>query len=288
VRLGDYPGDTELQRKVEDWKAADPRHAAAFAEAEQFWHVLGTGAAERRPSRALSWRTAGLSAAAALAVAFFGAAPARHAFQDWRSDLVTSAGQTRTVGLPDGSRITLNSDTALAFDGDASGRAIRIVRGEAFFAVAHDVAHPFRVHARDAEVTVLGTRFDIDVEGKGSKVTVESGLVQVDGAGGRVLLAADEQGFADAVHIAKRAVSSADATAWRGRRAVFFNAPLTEVANELSRYRRAGIYVVGSELRRHRISASFRTDNDQIMIEALVAGTRARVARLPGGVILLY
>ena len=288
ARLADNPDDAELQRTVTDWKAADTRHAAAFTEAENLWHLLGSVPAEARPARAISWRSVGLGAVAALALAILVEAPAQHAFQNWRSDLVTGAGESRTVSLPDGSKITLNSDTAVAFEAGPGGRAMRLVRGEAFFTVAHDAAHPFRVHAKGAAVTVLGTRFDVNVEGAGSKVTVESGMVRVDGALGRIFLAANEQGFTDATRIGKRAVSSADATAWRSGRAVFFDTSLIEVARELSRYRRAGIYVWGSQLRQQRISASFRTDNDQVMIDALVAGTKARVAQLPGGAILLY
>lgn len=288
VRLGDYPDDAGLQQAFADWKAADSRHAAAFVEADRFWHLLGSVPGEQRSRRTISWRVAGLSAAVALAVVMLGSGPAQHTWQNWRSDLVTAVGETRTVGLPDGSKITLNSDTALAFDAGPGGRAMRLVRGEAFFAVAHDAAHPFRVHARDAEVTVLGTRFDIDVEKAASRVTVESGLVQVDSVAGRVLVAANEQGVADAAHVGKRVVSSADATAWRTGRAEFFDTPIIDVAAELSRYRHAGIYVLGGELRRQRISASFRTDDDQKMIDALAAGTGARVARLPGGAILLY
>ncbi len=285
ARLADAPDDAGLLRAVEDWKGEHPDHVAAFLEAGKLWALLGPVPRTRRPP---SRRAIGLGMAAAAVLAVFLVPGFGHALENWRSDVATPVGQVRTVDLPDGSHVTLSSDTALAYEAGPGGRTVRILRGEAFFAVEHDEARPFRVDAGNAQVTVLGTRFDVDLAGDRTRVTVESGKVRLDGPSGRAFLSADEQGVADAVQTVSRSVNAADATAWRSGRAVFFDAPLTEVARVLSRYRAAGIYVLGAKLRAQHVTASFRTDDDQGMIAALQVGTRAHVTTLPGGIVLLY
>lgn len=63
--------------------------------------------------------------------------------------------------LPDGSRITLNKESRLEFDGDY-GRSDRRVQlaGEGFFEVRKEPEKAFVVEMGDVEVTVLGTTFD--------------------------------------------------------------------------------------------------------------------------------
>ena len=61
----------------------------------------------------------------------------------------TTVGERRTVKLPDGSSVELNTASELAVRYTASARAIRLTRGEAYFTVASDPQRPFSVHAAD-------------------------------------------------------------------------------------------------------------------------------------------
>ncbi|MFB6230629.1 MAG: FecR family protein [Salinibacter sp.] len=98
------------------------------------------------------------------------------------------AGQQQTVSLPDGSTVELNSGTTLtyrrAFQSwpfvDAQQRVVRL-DGEAFFEVVEG-ARPFEVKTTTAQVSVVGTRFNVTARtaGKtGTKVTVVQGRVRV-------------------------------------------------------------------------------------------------------------
>jgi transmembrane sensor len=97
----------------------------------------------------------------------------------FRSDYATGTADLRTVALPDGSEVTLAPDTNIALSFAADERRVRLLAGEAFFAVKPDAGRPFKVEARNVETTVLGTRFDVLMDGDGVVVAVEEGSVSV-------------------------------------------------------------------------------------------------------------
>src|SRR3546814_10885657 len=104
---------------------------------------------------------------------------------DWSSDLcssdlyATDLGEQRTERLPDGTRIILNTQTAVAVRYSRQRREIALQHGEAMFEVAHDAARPFVVATGDGSVTALGTRFQVRNEGAGAIVTLLEGSVEV-------------------------------------------------------------------------------------------------------------
>ncbi|HEV7347109.1 FecR family protein [Telluribacter sp.] len=75
----------------------------------------------------------------------------------------TEAGQKRTLILPDGSRVILNSGSTLVYDTKWHENKTRTVEleGEAFFVVSHDSDRPFFVKTARAEIKVLGTAFNV-------------------------------------------------------------------------------------------------------------------------------
>lgn len=95
----------------------------------------------------------------------------------------TGYAESRTVGLADGSRVSLlpNSELKLLRWGFGSiGRDVYLM-GEAGFVVTHQVDHqPFTVHTPDhGKVTVLGTEFFVYTRRKGTQVVLSKGKVQI-------------------------------------------------------------------------------------------------------------
>lgn len=102
-------------------------------------------------------------------------------------------GDTRSVSLADGSEVTLNSGTTIRYPRWWSlgllrsqlGRSVQL-DGEAFFTVAK-TGTSFRVETKNAEVRVLGTRFDVlarRTDGRlETQVVVAEGRVALSAAG---------------------------------------------------------------------------------------------------------
>ena len=98
----------------------------------------------------------------------------------YQTTLATLRGRMLQRSLPDGSELTLDALSRIDIDFSADVRALRLHAGAAFFAVQREAARPFVVHALGTKVTVLGTRFGVEIDGGDNiAVQVESGLVQV-------------------------------------------------------------------------------------------------------------
>ncbi|WP_438480484.1 FecR family protein [Oleiharenicola lentus] len=103
----------------------------------------------------------------------------------WRHTAVmaTVAGQREHVMLADGSQVELNAQTELHADLRYGRRTVRLVRGEAFFSVATDAAHPFLVETPHGTVRVTGTRFNVRLgAGQLPEVSLLEGAVEIQRA----------------------------------------------------------------------------------------------------------
>ncbi|MGE0716909.1 MAG: FecR domain-containing protein, partial [Alphaproteobacteria bacterium] len=174
------------------WIAADPLHALADAEARALWIAAAVPAARvaaaprstpqpraapsRRPVRRPVLARLALAASLLLAVAA-GVAWGPVAFDRLRADHATAVGERRLVTLADGSRVWLNSDTALVVAMTAGERRVRLLRGEAFFEVAADPARPFVAATGAGSARDVGTAYDMRLDGGRASDAVLSGRV---------------------------------------------------------------------------------------------------------------
>ncbi|MGE8061980.1 FecR family protein [Pseudomonas sp. NPDC089547] len=256
VRLtsGDVqPGDVEAARA---WCAQAPEHQQAFVEARQLWALSGQlQAPVRRRAPARQW------ALASAAVLVLGVGVALAWYGQWGADYRTGVGERRVVALSDGSRISLDAESAVDVELSERSRRIVLRKGEAVFEVAHDPARPFTVQAGEVQATALGTVYAVSREGSAVDVVVQRGRVAVSDAAARVELAAGEAVGSDAGRMTARYGLDVDsALAWQQGRLVFEQAPLAQVLKTLERYR-PGLLVIGDEqLRGLKVSGTFQLD----------------------------
>jgi len=184
--------------EFEAWRHSRPEHEAAWTQVEAPWTYLGEqatapevlaarGAALERGRRAARarWgrpgtfaqrRRAVIAAAAAGLLAITGLSlylssqPATYR---------TGIAERRTVALPDGSSVSLDSDSEVHVGYTKHTRELTLMRGQARFDVAHDVQRPFSVDAGDRRVVATGTSFDVDLLGPELSVTLIEGHVVV-------------------------------------------------------------------------------------------------------------
>lgn len=94
--------------------------------------------------------------------------------------VVTAVGEQTTKMLTDGSRVILNTDSEVRIQFTADKRRLYLLRGQAFFDVAHDADRPFIVYANGQRVTALGTQFDVRITEKDVQVILLEGKVKID------------------------------------------------------------------------------------------------------------
>ena len=180
----------------EAWLAQSPAHRDVFASTESFWAV--TAQLERHPRMADKRRWALAAAArarvvrraiaASVAAVVLGLGGVAFLYQNnaprplATQAFSTAVGQQATVTLPDGSTLTLNTDTRVRTVADDDKRLVYLDRGQAFFRVAKDRRHPFVVTAGGRTVTALGTAFEVRVDKGALKVVLVEGRVRVESA----------------------------------------------------------------------------------------------------------
>lgn len=294
VRLEDAPDDSALRSAFAAWFAADARHAAAWDETVAAARAIGAARpeaetnvhsiADYRPSarpRRRRWR--GWVAGAAAACALWIMAPGL--LIHWQADQTTGTGEIRTVRLADGSRVVLAPGSALAVDLQPGARNVRLLRGEAWFDVAHDAMRPFRVLAGASETRVLGTAFDVHLSNHGAEVAVGRGIVEVtapaDGTPVRERLTKGQSLDFDWNGKATVQTVRADRiAAWRQGQAIVNDRPVSEVIEVLRPWYGGYIMANGPELERLRVTGLYDLRDPDAALAALSKAHDLQVRRL--------
>jgi transmembrane sensor len=285
LRFNEAGGEPGSWRIIQAWRAADPRHEAAWTLARATWAEVGTAAPARLAVRASPppvrrpW-IIGLAAAAVVAMLAF--LPAWEIWLSLRADVSTGTSESRVVALADGSRIVLGAETALNTDLSAGLRSVSLLSGEAFFQVAHDGGRPFVVHGSGVTVTVTGTAFDVSVGDGAVLITVAEGSVRVAHGGTEDLLTPGQGLSVDTTSgaAARRSVDPSDVASWRGGRLIVGDRPLAEVLETLRRHHRGLILLAGRDLARRRVTGVYDLSDPERALRALVGPYGATVHRL--------
>ncbi len=304
---------THEEQALDAWLEADPAHRSAFDAVERAWAALGAVRSHPRvivksdeaPGRRFrSGPMIGRAMAASVALGALGVTAALAAWL-WstRTALATQTfhtgiGERATVSLPDGSVVTLNTDTLVRTRADHDRRLVYLERGQAFFKVAHDAAHPFVVAAAGRTVTAVGTAFDVRADARRFEVTLVEGKVRVEtptppAAPGRPLA---PRGVETTEMVAgsqlvatddrRWSVSHTDvvrATAWIHDQLIFEAEPLSEVVEEMNRYSIRKIVIADPKVAATPVSGNFRPGDVEGFARAVEAYNYAHVARESDG-----
>jgi transmembrane sensor len=281
ARLSQHSVTTQALRDFQAWRQSPPNDAA-YAAVEAQWEAAGglasdpeiqaaTAEALRRgpPKAARAKRTPPLTlgalVVASLAVAAwlsFSAAPTYS----------TRVGEQRLVVLSDGSRVRLNTDSAVRVRFRPKERRIELTKGEAFFEAAHDAARPFVVQADGARVRAVGTKFDVRREGTTVRVALIEGRVQVghpDQPHPTTLLPNQALTVTPAGVSAPAAIDGLQAASWTTGRLIFRGVPLQAAIQEINRYSSRKIVLAGPPaLAQEPVSGSFDPGDTKAFVEA--------------------
>lgn len=289
---------------------------------------IGMVAQERRET--VSARRAGLTltklasfAACAVAVIVVGVNLHDTAEPDWSPYTVsTSIGQLEEFALSDGSVMKLNTNSQAEVDFHAARRRIRLLKGEAFFDVAHDASRPFLVVAGDKTVKAVGTAFSVRWTDDDLSVTVSEGRVAFapveslqtaqssqaaiiesggEAAPGEIVISAEAPLFLDAgqkLSFADKGVPTLIASvspheiqtelSWREGFLDFSQTPLSEIIDEINRYTTVRIEISDQELRELEFGGIFRTGEIEPLLDALELSFDIQVDRVDEEYVRIY
>ncbi len=283
ARVDGGPLSAAEQAELDAWLAGDSRRLGAYAKARAvFAHVqraraLGPDydAAEfaAAPAPGVNRRALWMGGAAAAAVA----ASVGVGAQLRGSRLRTRLGEVRLAPLPDGSSMTLNTNSRVSVHFTEGLRRVRLIEGEALFDVAKDPARPFVVEAAGTEVRAVGTSFTVSrLPDRPVQVLVREGVVEVGrpaaepvriGANTRAVAA--RGGAVDASAVTPSEI--ARELVWREGFLSFEDVSLAQAAAEFARYSETRIVVDDPAIARETVTGLYSANNPSGFAKAVAA-----------------
>lgn len=313
------------------WLRASPEHVRAFLQISAVWEdapLLGrtrsldiegllaaarlernvvplsataaTGAAaeSQRPAHLRVRRPIRWALAAGILVAAVGGG----LWVQWhRGVYATGIGETRWITLVDGSTIELNAESRIRVRLTSMERDVDLLQGQALFEVTRNAARPFVVHSGSAQITDVGTEFDVYRRDADTVVTVIEGQVAVrttpapgDTGSRPVSLGPPMSSPSLSTHLDIRALGMVitageqvdlrprtpprpvhtdvvAATGWVRQTLVFYGAPLSEVVAQYNLYHERRLVIQDPSLARYHVSGVFSATDSAALVTFLRA-----------------
>lgn len=196
----------------------------------------------------------------------------------WGADHRTGIGERREIALADGSRVWLNTASAVNVSINATERIVALVEGEVFIATAADASRPFFVQTEHGRMQALGTRFNVRLDADRTLLAVYEGAVEIRAAAGGAtrVLAAGQQANFNATEILAPETADPAREAWTQGALIADSISLRQVVDELRRYRR-GHLGVADEVADLTVYGSFPVQEPERVLRMLASALPIRI-----------
>ncbi|RYM70457.1 FecR family protein [Serratia liquefaciens] len=161
-----------------------------------------------------------------------------HIWVQMRYDYLTGTGENKSFYLDDGSKIQLDTASAVNVNYTPLSRIIDLAKGQAYFEVTHNADRPFYVKTNAGLISVLGTVFSVREDGDRVKVVVSRGHVNVTNlAQQHVDILTGQEAILSKNTMKKNNIESiANAMSWTQGSLQFDNQKLSDILKEVQRY----------------------------------------------------
>jgi transmembrane sensor len=288
-----WSGEVTPQQRhgLECWRAADLEHERAWQQVQLLGSAMqeipaGLNSTLRNASPRNRRRTM-LRCLAALAVtgaAGYGTMRSEIWLQ-WRADIRTARNERRELMLPDGTRLTLNGDSAVDLQFDEQARRILLRAGEVLIQTGHETGRyrPFSVQTPQGSVLALGTRFVVRRLDDGmSRVAVFDGAVEIRPVAGAAMperLHGAEGADFSAERITRRFEADVLRTAWSRGLLIADRMRMDDFLRELSRYR-SGVLRCDDSAAAMIVSGVYPLGDTDAVLDSLAQALPLQVSRI--------
>lgn len=277
VRLQNSGASAAEHAACTEWRARHSDHERAWQLAERFSGRAqqlagGAGRAALERPRSLERRRVLKTLALLIAAAPLGLAAQRGLpWREWQADERTATGEQRTLQLPDGGQLRLNTGSAVDIAYDDSVRRVRLIAGEMLVDVPRaQTSRPFIVDTAEAEIALLGSRFLVRQYPNSTYLAALEGAVEVRprlsrGDDGLLRLAAGQQTHVNAAAAQPAVALASSHLDWLNGVLRAEKMRLGDFISELNRYR-PGLLRCDPAVAGLLISGAFQLrDTDQVL-----------------------
>ena len=284
IKLQSGEVNLEAQKNFEDWLGSNFSNRKEYEELCELWSDLDSvsNTEDRIPISLSQTSTNGVSSnklskflAAAIVIFVLGVGfwNQLDILTYLTSDYQTSKGQQKNIQLSDGTKVFMNTNTALSIEYNSDSRVVRILKGQALFRPVHSSTRPFMVVTQNITVKALGTVFEV-YKNKSRLVSVElyEGRLAVTEKDSKTLkLKAGEKilyrpgsGLSEI-----KTISAKLDQAWQRGKLIFSDLPLTQVIDEISRYKQGKIIILDDRLKNLKVSGVFDLRHPEKILETI-------------------
>jgi transmembrane sensor len=207
-------------------------------------------------------------------------------WRQWSADYRTAVGERRSLVLPDGTQLWLNTATALDNRFSPTERRVVLVTGEILITTAHDdpaAPRPFLVETAHGTVQALGTRYAVRQRDGDTEVSVFDGAVEIrpaSHASQPLLLRSGYSASYTAQTVTAGGRAEASAITWAEGFIVARSMRLDDFIAELRRYSKEPLSC-DPALAGLRVSGSFPLDDIGKVLDALTTTLGVRTEIVP-------
>lgn len=279
------PISASVQKKFEAWLAQDILHSKAYQRIERLLQPVGNiniKAAnnsiisvlktERKLRKPQNVRGIAIGITLFFSICF---GLQMQSAKIMLADNKAAIGEIKTLDLPDGSRLTMNTNSALDVQFDKHRRIIKLYKGEVFVEVSKDATRPFLVVTEHADARALGTQFNIKIKSESTIVAVVESKVEACNTPSYInvkTLNINQKNCvklypSQSVDISNQSLGQVQAidiyaiSSWLTGSVVIDNQPLPEVLMELQRYSAAEIVFTPAKLNHINVSGVLPLNN---------------------------
>lgn len=206
--------------------------------------------------------------------------------------VLVSQQQVKEEKLPDGSKVTLNRNSEIAYVvNDKNVREVKL-KGEAYFEVAHNEELPFEISINDVIIQDIGTAFNVKAlpESNTIEVLVESGEVHFFTATNKGLnLVKGEKALYDKTtrQFTRLTPDPVENTmSYKSRVFQFKGAALREVIRQVNEVYGTNIELASEQLGNCRLSVMFNNEEFEALIDLIADTLDLEVERSANKIVL--
>lgn len=297
-RLKSEANEDQL-RQIQEWLDLSPDHPVILAEILNTWSVTKNKTEFYQPDLSVNWqklmnkinyqpqKTAThkiylrWAAAAALLVMVFLAGMGlgdgffKPTAKISYTRIIAPEGNKTQIVLPDSTYVWLNSGSELQYSSEYTAQNRQVsMKGECFFDVVKDAAHPFVVRGSKFQVKVFGTRFNVNEDNTNdlADVTLVSGKVQVLSLNNQPIseLNPGQQLVCNQgeYHLQK-AENMESLTAWLNNMLIFENQPFEDVIHYLEKWYGVKIHLDRTLYYSHNYTFKVKTESLREVLELI-------------------
>lgn len=203
--------------------------------------------------------------------------------------LESAYGRVMNYSLPDGSEVTLNSNSKVLINKEWKNTDREIwLQGEAFFKVQKlPSKNKFVVHTQNMDIIVTGTQFNVISREEETSILLTEGSVTIlTKDGKKVNMKPGEFVKIENNKPAKKTIDQESVLAWKQLKISFENTPMNQVAKIISTHYGVKVQLSDEAIGQKKISGIMPNDSMDILINALEATGEFKISKTTNGILI--